>query len=86
MQDTSAIIRETVRDYLADRPSTAHPVTAIHRVVAREAQCSEQDILDALSFLLSLSPAQATTITEPLGSRKYYQITAAGTLARERGQ
>lgn len=88
MSDTNqADIRRAVRDYLAARPHNAQAADTILRGIVREGiTASQNDVLDALAFWLTSSPSQLTSTVDPVGSKKYYQITAAGSLAFERGE
>ncbi len=71
--------------YLAARPTLSFPSEAVTRGVRREgAAWTEQQVREALELLVGLGLATATR--DPLGSTYYYQATAAGVLAHERGR
>lgn len=71
--------------FLAARPTLSFPVDAVTRGCRREgAAHTSQDVCEALELLTGLELATATR--DPLGSTLYYQITAAGVLAHERGR
>lgn len=81
-------LRAIVREQLVAAQSVALPAAAITRrvnhtrVLAFEA--SEEEVGAALRFLESLGQAQSRPHT--LGSTVYWQATAAGILAHERGE
>lgn len=77
-------IRYAVRNYLAARPAVSQSADTIYRGVRRETECSAEQVKDALTFLTSAEQVQMTF--SGLGSTRYYQITAKGTLAYERGE
>lgn len=77
-------LRELVREHLADRPRLALAAEDLHRPLSRKIHCTIPEIEDALALLVSLQ--QVETVIPKLGSVKFYQITAAGTLAHERGE
>lgn len=76
-------VRLAVREYLAARPSIAQSAKTIHSRLVVENDFLETEIRDALELLRGLE--QVTVTHAPLGATKYFQITAAGTLAQERG-
>ncbi len=77
-------IRFAVRDYLANRPSISQEAELIHRRLAVETDYTAEEVKAALDFLVSLG--QVESKHSPLGSTLSYKITAAGTLAHERGE
>lgn len=77
-------LRELVRAHLADRPRLALTSADIHRPVSRKIHCTVPEVEDALALLRGLG--QVNRKTASLGSSKYFQITAAGILAHERGE
>jgi len=79
-------IRCAVRAYLAARPNVAQSAATITRRIRTEVAAPHHDVEAALEFWASLEPAQASFEYAPAGATKYWKITAAGTLAHERGQ
>jgi hypothetical protein len=77
-------VRYAVRQYLAERPSIAQMVSTIRQRLAMENDFTYAEVQAALDFLVSLEQVKLTV--SKLGSSKYYQITAAGTLAHERNE
>ena len=80
--------RFSVRAYLAGRPSIAQTADTICRRMRKfgDGDFTETEVEDALSFLSTLTPPQAVSVREAIGSTLYWRITAAGTLAHERGE
>ena len=76
--------RRLVRRFYAERPATAHSVAAVHFSVARSMACTIPEVEAACLFLKDL--AQLKEVLNTMGSLKYYQISAIGTLAHERGE
>jgi hypothetical protein len=77
--------RHAVLAFLAERPAVSHSIGAIRRGVNREGgDFSEQECREAAEFLVGLG--SASVVPDPLGSTRYYQISAQGTLAHERGR
>lgn len=77
-------LRELVRAHLAERPRIALSAQDLHRPISRKIHCTIPEIEDALELLLGLG--QMTRKIAKLGSTKFYQISAQGTLAHERGE
>lgn len=77
-------VRYAVRQYLAERPSIAQMTSTIRQRLAMENDFTYAEVQAALEFLVSLEQVKLTV--SKLGSSKYYQITAAGTLAHERNE
>ncbi len=77
-------LRELTREHLAERPRLALAAADLHRPLSRKIHCTIPEIEDALALLVSLDQVKA--ILPKLGSVKFYQITAAGVLAHERGE
>lgn len=77
-------LRELARAHLAERPRLALAPEDVHRALSRKMHCTIPEVADALALLVSLE--QAKQVTASLGSTRYYQITAAGILAHERGE
>jgi hypothetical protein len=77
-------LRRLIRKFYAERPATAHGCTAVQFAVAREARCTIPEVEAACAFLLDLG--QLRDVPNNLGSQKYFQISAQGTLAHERGE
>lgn len=77
-----------VLEYLADRSTLAFEVPAIHRwITTRRTDLDEtpgeQDVKEALLFLEGSGYVAGTP--HPMGATLYWRVTAAGTVARERG-
>lgn len=77
-------LRELVRAHLADRPRIALSAQDLHRPISRKIHCTIPEIEDALELLCGLE--QVIRTIAKLGSTKFYQISAKGTLAYERGE
>jgi hypothetical protein len=75
--------RRAVRAYLAERPSLAFNENVIQRHVTREVPCTAPEVLAACDFLKDLGHIKE--VPNSMGSLRYFQITAQGTLAHERG-
>lgn len=80
--------RYGVRAYLAQRPTIAQTSDTICRRIVRsgEGDFEPSEIDAALNFLEGLQPPQVQAKHSPIGATLYYQITAAGVLAHERGE
>lgn len=76
--------RRLVRKFYAERPATAHSVTAVHFSVGRSLACTIPEVEAACQFLLDRG--QLKEIPNKMGSLRYFQIHADGTLAHERGE
>lgn len=76
--------RYEVRHYLAVRSTLAQDAATVHRQLARKFDFTRAEVTSALVFLVSLGQAEVSPAS--LGSTKFYQITAKGTLAEERGE
>ena len=84
-EQDKADFRRAVRAHLAERPSVSQAPATIHRHAGREFAATLQDTIDACVFL-ELS-GHLTSHHDPMGGKTlYYQATAAGVLAHERGQ
>jgi len=77
-------LRELVRQHLAERPRIGLRASDVQMRIRRQIECTTPEVEDALALLVSLGQAQA--FNAQLGATKYYQITAAGILAYERGE
>ena len=77
-------LRRACRAHLAVRPGVAQSAGTIHSAVRRETPCTLGQASDALKFLVALGHLAETR--DPLGATLYYQATAAGILAHERGE
>lgn len=77
--------RRAVRAHLAERPSVAQPAETIHRHLRRQFDCSLADTAKACAVLEALNHLKSRH-DELGGNTKYYQATAAGILAHERGE
>ena len=82
-------LRTAVREVLVAAGTVAFASDVIARRVARlqilDFEFAPFDIEAALVFLAGMEPAQAMVHPHALGATKYYQATAAGVLAHERG-
>ncbi len=77
--------RRAVRAHLAERPSVAQSAVTVHRHVGREFPVTLQETTAALDVLVTFGHLKSTK--DPLGGRLiYYQATADGILAHERGE
>jgi len=77
--------RRAVRGHLAERPSVAQSSATIHRHVAREFGASPKDTENAIAVLEAMK--QLKSSPDPMGGAvRYYQATADGILAHERGE
>lgn len=77
--------RHEVRKYLAQRMSLAFSAESIRQKLNyRENDFTEEEVRDALVFLVDLEEAKVTP--DSLGSTEYFQITSKGKLAQERKQ
>ena len=76
--------RYETRHYLATRSTLALDAGSIQRGLARTFDFSLAEVEAALVLLVGLNQVQVNPAA--LGSTKYYQITALGTLAEERGE
>lgn len=76
-------LRRLVRGWLAERAALAYNLTSIQRGVGRELACTEPEVAEACQLLHDLGHLK--DVPNSLGSAKYYQIHAQGTLAHERG-
>lgn len=77
-------LRRGLRGWLADRCALAFNASSIHRGISREVRCTVPEVEESLFLLRGLR--QVTATPSQLGSTLYYQITAEGTLAHERGE
>lgn len=75
--------RGEVLHYLAVRNTLAQDAGTITRGLSRQFDFELHEVAGALAFLESAG--HVTKTYAPLGSTKYYQITAQGQLADERG-
>lgn len=76
--------RRLVRKFYADRPATAHSVTSVHFGVCRQMPCTIPEVEAACQFLLDRGHLKEVKNT--MGSLRYFQIHADGSLAHERGE
>lgn len=81
-------LRYAVREQLVAASTVALNAEMLHRRVLRarviDFDFIQRDVQEALAFLTSLG--QAKDQPAALGATLYYQATAAGVLAQERGQ
>lgn len=77
--------RAAVLEYLADRPAVAHHANTVRRSLNANyrGDWTEEEVAAALAFLVSAG--HASEVTHPQGATRFHQVTAAGTLAHERG-
>lgn len=77
--------RHAALEFLAERPAVSHAVGAIRRGINREGGDYDYgETAQAVELLVGLGLAKV--IPDPLGSTRYYQISAQGTLQHERGR
>ena len=76
-------LRRTCLAWLAARLSLAFNVSSIQRGVNREMPCTVEEVADAMVFLNGMGLTHE--VPNKLGGTKYYQISAEGILAYERG-
>ena len=78
--------RKAVRAYLAERIGVALGVEAITRGLARQGGFSAELVNDACHFLHGKNPPHVDCIDDPDGGgAHYWQITAEGVVAYEKG-
>ena len=81
-------LRYAVREQLVAASTVALSADMLHRRVIRarviDFGFETSDVQEVLTFLASLGQAKETPAS--LGATLYYQATAAGVLAHERGQ
>jgi len=77
--------RRAVRGHLAERPTVAQSAETIHRHVAREYGASILDTQNAIAVLVALGHLKSHA-DKLGGSAKFYQATAEGIFAHERGE
>lgn len=81
-------LRYAVREQLVAASTVALTAEMLHRRVVRaravDFEFTVRDTEEALVFLVGLG--QTSNAPVPLGATLYYQATAAGVLAHERGQ
>jgi hypothetical protein len=79
--------RRGVLGFLAGRQAVAHHPKTLRRRLndGHEADYTDAEIEAALAFLGLAEPPLVRSIPDALGATKYYQATAAGVLAHERG-
>jgi hypothetical protein len=87
-QEQKEELRYAVREQLVAAKTVALNADMLTRRVQRaraiDHPFDRTDVADALALLVSLGQASATPAS--LGATPYYQATAAGVLAHERGQ
>jgi hypothetical protein len=77
--------RRAVRGHLAERPAVAQSAETIHRHLRREHGCTLPEIENALTVLIAFKHLK--TSQDAMGGRTlFYQATAEGILAHERGE
>lgn len=79
--------RAAVLEFLAERNAVAHHAQTIRqRLNAGHAHdFTIEEVEAALAFLAGSEPALVKATPTSLGATKYYQATAAGVIAHERG-
>jgi hypothetical protein len=81
----TADFRRAVRAHLAERPAVAQNAEVIHRHLRREFDCTLEETANALLFCEALGHLRVTM--DPMGGpTKFYQATAPGIIAHERGE
>lgn len=83
-QERKEECRHEVRRYLADRAALAFRAATIQQKLNLEHDFTLGEVRASLVFLVSAK--QVEIRPDALGSTEYFQITASGTLAHERGQ
>lgn len=77
-------LRRLVLRFLAERAALSYNSASVQRGVSREMAHTVPEAADALELLLDLGLVKLVPNT--LGAARYYKISAAGTLAYERGE
>ncbi|MEI6605142.1 MAG: hypothetical protein WCP35_07520 [Verrucomicrobiota bacterium] len=77
-------LRRLCLRWLAERAALAFNSSSIHRGVARDLACTLPEAEASLALLLEIGWLKE--IPNKLGAIRYYQVSAAGTLAYERGE
>lgn len=77
-------LRRLVLRFLAERAALSYNADSVQRGVSREMAHTLPEAADALELLLDLGYLRLTE--NKLGAARYYKISAAGTLAYERGE
>ncbi len=77
--------RRAVRAHLAERPAVSQPATTIHRHLEREFGCTVAQTESACVVLVAMGFLK-TKPDSMGGSTQFYQVTAEGILAHERGE
>lgn len=82
------LIRSTVLEYLAQRPTAAYEAKQIARMINMRGMLDSDvltdDVEEALTFLEGLG--YVSSVFGGLGSSKHFRVTSAGTLFHERGE
>lgn len=77
--------RRAARRHLAERPAVSQPAVTVNRYLHKEFGSTVEDTENALRFCEGLGHLKSTY--DPMGgSERYFQITATGILAHERGE
>lgn len=76
--------RYETRHHLAIRSTLAQDAATIRRSLGRRFDFTLPEVEAALTFLVKLGQVEVAPAS--LGSTKFYQISAPGTLADERGE
>ena len=77
-------LRRLVLRYLAERAALSYNSASVQRGVSREMAHTIPEAAEALELLLDLGFLKL--VPNELGASRYYRISAAGTLAYERGE
>ena len=77
-------LRRLVLRYLAERAALSYNAPSVQLGVRREMACTLPEVEEALEMLLDLELLRH--IKNTFGAAKYYKVSAAGTLAYERGE
>jgi asparagine synthetase B (glutamine-hydrolysing) len=84
-EDDIAPYRRALRGHLAERPAICQAPATLWRHCGAEYGASLQDTVDACIFLELRGDLHS--VRDPLGGKTiFYQATAAGILAHERGE
>ena len=77
-------LRRLVLRFMAERAALSYNAASVQRGVGREMAHTQPEAAEALELLLDLGWLKL--VPNSLGAARYYQISAAGTLAYERGE
>lgn len=81
--DQKEELRRLVLGFFGRRAACAFNCVSVQQGIRRDMPCTEEEVDESMLFLRSAG--YLDEVPNKLGSRRYYQINAAGTLAWERG-